>query len=541
MTTGESYPFEALYRISRVLHQKTLDTAQVIQAALVHIGELIDVRQGCLITFHADATIQTAYILNAGGASAEESMVLWETLLDRGLVGFVYHAQRTVVIHNIQTDPRWPVDLPDSPAIPTAGSVIGLPLARDESVFGVMLFMHETVNFFNKARTTLLEEVAGLTSEAVSNALHYDADKYSVASYDALFHQAIVPILLTDLNGQIIDLNTAAEETLGYRHDEVLHRPITLINSIDSSPWESEGLSSLHPDEPVSFRTVAITSSGERKAVILRVRRIQHAGDACVEWLQQDITVQAELDQLRDDLSSMIYHDMRGPLSTIRGSIHKLAQVLANHPNPAVLTFLQVGIRSTRQLRRMIDSLLDIQRLEEGNTILNRNPIELRVILADAVQLVQPLAIDAEQTLRFEWDNNLPMLDIDSDMILRVITNLLENAIKHTPEGGTIVLGVRPLGTDKMAISVRDSGNGIPKEYRTQIFDKFSRVKYKNAPQGLGLGLAFCRLAVDAHGGDIWVESEPGEGSEFIFTLPVNLPSADGSSANGTVTTAITA
>jgi signal transduction histidine kinase len=220
----------------------------------------------------------------------------------------------------------------------------------------------------------------------------------------------------------------------------------------------------------------------------------------------------------------MVYHDMRGPLASIRGSIHKLASVLAGHENPAVLTFLQIGIRSTRQLRRMIDSLLDVDRLEQGGTILNRNPIELRVILTDAIQLVQPLAMDAEQKLIFSWDNNLPMLDIDSDMILRVMTNLLENAIKHTPEGGTITLGARKMGDNKVAINVRDSGRGIAKDLQGMIFDKFSRVKHKDAPKGVGLGLAFCRLAVDAHGGDVWVESELGKGSDFIFTLPMHLP-----------------
>ena len=208
------------------------------------------------------------------------------------------------------------------------------------------------------------------------------------------------------------------------------------------------------------------------------------------------------------------------PCKALWGSIYKLAEVLANHENPVVLRLFHIATRSTRQMRRMIDGLLDVQRLEEGNAILNRNPIELRVVLTDAIQLVIPLAMEAGQKLRYNFQQDLPMIDIDSDMILRVVINLIENAIKYTPDGGTILLDAR-VKDNKVYISIKDSGPGIPADKQGQIFDKFNRVKYQNVPAGVGLGLAFCRLAVKAHGGDIWVESKIDQGSEFIFTLPI--------------------
>jgi signal transduction histidine kinase len=103
----------------------------------------------------------------------------------------------------------------------------------------------------------------------------------------------------------------------------------------------------------------------------------------------------------------------------------------------------------------------------------------------------------------------------------------MENAVKYTPMGGTITLSAAQDGSS-IRISVSDSGPGIPKHLQKTIFDKFSRVKYKDAPKGVGLGLAFCRLAVEAHGGQIWVESEPGQGSSFLFTLPASRTSANG-------------
>jgi signal transduction histidine kinase len=170
----------------------------------------------------------------------------------------------------------------------------------------------------------------------------------------------------------------------------------------------------------------------------------------------------------------------------------------------------------------MVESLLDIQRLEEGKAVLDPKPTSMHSLLANAAQLVQPMALESNQRLLFNLDGELPFVTVDADMILRVITNLLENAVKYTPMGGAIKLGAAVV-EGCVRISVEDSGPGIPKHMQRQIFDKFSRVKYRDAPKGVGLGLAFCRLAVEAHGGQIWVESEPGQGSVFYFTLPATL------------------
>jgi signal transduction histidine kinase len=199
-------------------------------------------------------------------------------------------------------------------------------------------------------------------------------------------------------------------------------------------------------------------------------------------------------------------------------AVHKLADVLQKNENPAVLKMLQLGLRSTQRLQRMIDSLLDIQRLEEGNSMLNRQPTEMRPLLLDAVQLVQPLAQEANQLLELDI-RDMPVVRLDADMITRVVINLIENAVKYTPDNGKIVLAGAKV-QETITISITDSGPGIPPDMLGQIFDKFSRVKHEGAPKGVGLGLAFCRLAVEAHGGRIWVESDGVQGSCFKFTLP---------------------
>ena len=270
----------------------------------------------------------------------------------------------------------------------------------------------------------------------------------------------------------------------------------------------------------VAIESAGITLLGGDLMGIVRARRLFFDNTDVIFWVEQDLTPQMELEQLRHDLTAMVYHDLRGPIHTIYGSLSALVRLMQGNKQPAVLDLLQVGVRSTQQLSRLVESLLDIQRLEEGKAVLDPKSIPLHSILTSAAQLVQPLAAEADQTLIYDLPQEMPFVFCDSDMILRVVTNLLENAVKYTPMGGTIRLNASRV-VSGIRISVTDSGPGIPKHLQKQIFDKFSRVKYKDAPKGIGLGLAFCRLAVEAHRGQIWVESEPDQGASFIFTLPI--------------------
>jgi PAS domain S-box-containing protein len=509
--------FEVLYDLSRALHHHHLDLHKIAQTLVAAAGKASGVKHACLMTFRDEFNIDNAYILGADVAHHAPDAELWNQLLTRGLVGFVRHGQRTVAIRNLTTDPRWP-NLPKGPYIPRTGSAIGLPLQHMNHVYGVLMLVHPQIDFFDDNMVELLEEMTELGAAALGNALDFDMARHGDARYQALFDEAVVPMILTDARGTIVDVNQKTADFLGRERFHLLHQSITTIHPMKPDMLK-ERLEMLAKGEEIVFRSEAADSEGQEVGMTVRARRIKMGERDLLEWAEQDVTAHMELEQLRRDLSAMIYHDLRGPLQAVKGSINKLGQVLANHENPAVWTLLQVGIRSTRQLQRMVDSLLDIQRIEEGKAVLNEKVVELRVLLADAAQLVQPLASDSNHRLQFDIVGDLPLVLVDSDMMIRVVTNLMENAIKYTPEGGIIKLGAR-MSEEGAVISVHDSGPGIPAEMKSAVFDKFSRVKYQDAPKGVGLGLAFCRLAVEIHGGDIWVESEPENGAEFIFTLP---------------------
>jgi PAS domain S-box-containing protein len=520
MTAPDRY--QILYDISRTLHSNRLDLQLTLQTVISMTGQALGIQHGCLMTFHEDASIANVYVIGASDKTGLDEH-LWNTLFKQGPVGYVYHSDRTVVIRNIQTDPRWSLMPRDVSFIPLTGSAISVPLGQGTDIAGVMLLIHPTVDYFTRQRVELLEEIASLASLAIRNARDLHAIRVGNTRYRALFDEAVVPMLLTDISGIIVDVNWKACDFLGYRRTDLLHIPIADINQ---EAAQKAQFADLKDDQEEFVRATIYNIDGRSIPSLVRVRRVQLEGRPVIEWVMQDMSAQTELEQLRRDMSAMVYHDLRGPLTNILGGIYKLGEVLQNHENPLVLKLLHIALRSTRQLQRLVDSLLDIQRMEEGKKMLNRQPIEVRVMVTDAVQLVQPLAAEAGQVLMFDVARDLPTAQLDSDMLMRVLVNLIENAVKYTPTEGSIHVNARLDDTGNHIIfKVSDSGPGIPPDMLGRIFEKFSRVKYQNAPKGVGLGLAFCRLAVEAHGGRIWVESEMGKGSDFIFQVPLREPS----------------
>ena len=235
--------------------------------------------------------------------------------------------------------------------------------------------------------------------------------------------------------------------------------------------------------------------------------------------VQEALVKLRELELLRDNLTNMIVHDMRSPLTVISGSFEIIMQE-QDRLSPPQNEFAAMGQDSCRQLIEMVTSLLDVGRLEAGEMPLSRVACDIREIARTAVEAVAVLGRERKLTLRVTGES--ANAHVDRDITQRVFVNLLGNAIKFSPDDGCIEIEISSTG-QAVRVAVTDQGPGIPPEYHQRIFDKFGQVeaRKKHKKYSTGLGLTFCKLAVEAHGGQIGVESAVGAGSTFWFSLPI--------------------
>ena len=232
--------------------------------------------------------------------------------------------------------------------------------------------------------------------------------------------------------------------------------------------------------------------------------------------VQQDLTDQRAAEELRDSLTHMVVHDLRSPLSGILLSLELLGTSIGQQ-DPKAQDIIQRSLIATQQLTQMISTLLDVNKMEAGEMALNRADGDLRDAVAATLESLSGLV--RSRAVVVEADEPV-MASFDREIIVRVVSNLVANAIKFTPKDGRVTLRVGRM-RGGACVEVVDTGRGIPSEFHTKIFEKFGQVEARRQKQhlGTGLGLAFCKLAVETHGGAIGVESEVGKGSTFWFVL----------------------
>ena len=219
------------------------------------------------------------------------------------------------------------------------------------------------------------------------------------------------------------------------------------------------------------------------------------------------------LETLRDDLVHMMVHDMRGLLTVVITNLDLARPALSGEPAADVADALSAA----RAVARMANTVLDVSRLENGKMPVERAPSDVAALAAEAAHTFG--ALDTTRTIRCTAAGPV-MATCDGDLVRRVIENLVSNAVKHTPAGGHVTVDVR-VAAGQLRVAVQDDGSGVPEEVRATLFEKFAAARTESKFHSAGLGLAFCRLAIEAHGGAIRVEPAIPKGSVFSFAIPV--------------------
>ncbi|MBN2469380.1 MAG: two-component sensor histidine kinase, partial [Anaerolineae bacterium] len=230
-------------------------------------------------------------------------------------------------------------------------------------------------------------------------------------------------------------------------------------------------------------------------------------------------------EEARDNLTHTIVHDLRSPLTSIKGGLSMLTEMLTDSDldRDIVLEVLQVSENSADRLLELVNSLLDVARLESNDLPMSLSAATLDEPVSQAIQALEMAAQKNDVRLVCHLADDLPAIFMDQAKVRRVLINLIDNALHYTPEGGQVrVCGEYHAERGSLLVKVEDTGPGVPPELRDRIFEKFATgLTPTTKHRGLGLGLSFCKMAIEAHGGQIWVEEGQEGGAAFCFTLPV--------------------
>jgi signal transduction histidine kinase len=346
--------------------------------------------------------------------------------------------------------------------------------------------------------------------------------KESEEKFRRIFDLNSDALIVADAKGKVINFNHSAERFFNRKAGDVIgtdpglfvaHGKITEIDIFRRGKEQGVG----------ELSVVEITLKGQ-KTRLVRIHDITEQKRLADELALASEKIE-ELSERKSYFVSNVSHELKNPLAVIRESMKLLLDNMAGKVNPEQQEILEMGKRSTERLIRLASDLLDLGKIEAGKMDLRREQIALDALVGEVIQNFEIELFKKRLRLQKEIQANTGWLCGDRDKLTQVFINLLSNAIKYTPEGGNIV--VKMEGSEKeIRFEIADSGSGIPDDEREKIFDKFTRIMTEKH-EGTGLGLPIAKEIVELHKGRLWVESEPGKGSRFIFTMPRDCRSFD--------------
>ncbi|MBN1680946.1 MAG: GAF domain-containing protein [Anaerolineae bacterium] len=430
---------------------------------------------------------------------------------------------------------------------PKTRSQTNVPISRGDDVIGVISLGSDQLNAYSADDLAFVTQLATQARIAIDNVrlfrwIQIDRDRLQI-----ILDSMREGVLLIDANSSVVLANPRIYYLIGLDPEQIINMPIitllenptlhlaerlgfrpetllALVHNLDQGDWD---------DSTRDAGRITFQVDTPRRRIIDRTDspvRDENGHVIGLLMVFTDVTHEHDLAQAREDLSNMIVHDLRGPLTAITTSL-KLLSEIAPPGDPigkAVKQTTDTSARATRKLLNLVDSLLDISKLESGIIALDREPALLSSLCLTVRDEMGPLAEELNVDLTDDIPDDLPILDIDIEKTERVLFNLVDNAIKFTPSHGSVLIRARMPGTAGaphgfIRVDIQDTGPGIPDEYKRSLFERFVQLKGRHGHRrGTGLGLTFCKLAIEAHNGRIWIEDNPQGGTIFAFTLPIS-------------------
>ena len=345
----------------------------------------------------------------------------------------------------------------------------------------------------------------------------------------AMLTSMVEGVLILDARGRVLQVNPALERMFDLTRSEARGRQAAEVFP--------------HPQLTTLISTVLASRAGQEDEIVLspggRCLQIEASiaggeqdNEACVVLVFHDITELRRLENIRKDFVANVSHELRTPLTSIKGYVEALLDGGKDDPFTSA-QFLDIILKQSDRLNLILEDLLQLSKIESGQVSFKREPLHLGTLIERTVATLKPLAEKKGHHLITQVAPNMPIIDGDEDRLVQVLTNLIDNAVKYTPEQGRITVEARPITAQPKIISgdehtmielaVADSGIGVPEQDRPRIFERFYRVDKARSRElgGTGLGLAIVKHIVEGHGGQVWVEANRPTGSRFVVRLPV--------------------
>jgi PAS domain S-box-containing protein len=465
--------------------------------------------------------------------------------MGQGLVGAVAQSGQWEIVPDVEHDPRFYRKVSEDLGFITR-SILCVPMIAKGRVIGVIELLNKHDASFTPDEAERLMRMAAFIGVAIENARLFQQVADGRDRLAAILNSTADGILMTDMHGVVLTANPMAAQLFesserqlsGQSLDELLQQLHGRAREVINRPWSGEN-SSGAGDAPIHVSDIDLGGMHQRFIRHLSMPVRDKDGEVYGQLaVLRDITQEKELEQIRDDWTGMLVHDLRAPLTSIMNGIVMVKRGVGGPPvSDQQVELLQIAYQGSQAMLELVNNLLDISKMEQNRMHLDLEPVAPYAIIDQALGRLQVSARSQQVPLEQQMALSLPLIEADSDKIVRVLQNLLDNAIKFSPTGSKVTVGAHFFGPhhglpadvalhppqdagEWLIFWVRDRGMGIPQAYHERIFEKFGQVRGRKV-RGTGLGLTFCKLAVEAHGGQIWLESAEGAGSVFAFALPL--------------------
>jgi PAS domain S-box-containing protein len=498
---------QQLTRTGRLLTTE-LDPAAVLDEVVQQAPELVNA-DACAIRVLEDSDL----VVHAATGAGADAAIGSRSPSSSWLSGDVVQSRAPVVLENAAADARL---LEVDPMLAGGNSAyLGVPLAGPEGApLGVLAVYCEEPRPWREEEVEAMLALAASTSAAMSNAELYQRVALEKERSFAILANIADGIVAVDREGKVVLWNHAAEQITGIPAADALGRtPADVLQrSLESGS-----------DTPVGDRLVPIVRGREEVwlSVTEAVMRDPAGAVAGRIFAFRDISSDRLVEQMKSDFVSTVSHELRTPLTSIYGFAETLLRQDVLFGENERRTFLGYIASESQRLTGIVDALLNVARLDTGDLQVNLSATDVRDVVGEAIETVQGAGANGHRFVVDLPDEPLPAT-ADRDKLRQVCSILLDNALRYSPDGGTVTVGVERK-QDTVEVSVADEGIGIPQSDQEQIFRKFYRgadAETRIGQGGTGLGLFIARGLVTAMGGRIWVESREGEGSTFAFELP---------------------